>query len=35
VAREVSQRFEIKRPKFFRFGDYPLLLSVNVAWREY
>jgi hypothetical protein len=31
MAREVSQRLEIKRLKFFRISDYPLLLSVNVA----
>jgi hypothetical protein len=30
VVRGVSQRFEIKRLKFFRFSDHPLLLSVSV-----
>jgi hypothetical protein len=29
--RGVSQRLEIKGVKFFRFGDYPLLLSVRIV----
>jgi hypothetical protein len=29
--RGVSQRLEIKELKFFRFGDYPLLLSVRIV----
>jgi len=28
---EVSERLEIKGLKFFRFGDYPLLLSVRIV----
>jgi hypothetical protein len=30
-ADGMSQRFEIKRLKFFRFSDYPLWRSVNFA----
>jgi len=31
VAREVSQRFEFKGLKFFRFSSHPLWLSVDVV----